>query len=141
MFSQYLAGIRISRDGLGFYIKVCLSLFAAILLTLFSFFIRPSDIGPRFAMPTGAYFGAVANSYVANSILPSSAGEFGLVDHVTGIDLLTISLSIALALLYYYLFVHKGEKELALALDRTMFIVVGGSCLLANIIIPLCAKG
>lgn len=141
VFSQYLAGIRISRDGFGFYIKIFLSLFAAILLTLFSFFVRPTDIAPRFAMPTGAYFGAVANSYVANGILPPSAGEFGLVDHIAGIGLLTIAMSIGLSLFSYHLAVRKDEKELAIALDRIMSVAVGGSCLLANVIIPFCARG
>lgn len=141
VFSQYLAGIRISRDGIGYYIKIFLSLFAAILLTLFSFFIKPTDFAPRFAMPTGAYFGAVANSYVANGILPSAAGEFGLVDHLTGIGLFTIALSIALSLFSYHLAVRKDDKDMAVALDRIMFLTVGGSCLLANLIIPFCARG
>ena len=140
VYSQYLAGIRISRDGIGSYIKIFLSLFAATLLTLFSFFIKPTDYGTRFAMPTGAYFGAVANSYVANGALPSYAGEFGLVDHITGIGLLTITLSIVLSLYSYHLAVRKSEPDLAIALDRVMFMVLGGSCLLANIIIPFCAR-
>ena len=140
VFSQYISAVEISRLDYGFYLKIFLSLFAALALTLSSFFIKPSDIGPRFALPTGAYFGAVANSYVANSILPPS-GAFGLVDHVAGIGLFTIFLSIALSLVSHYLFVHKGEKELSIVLDRVMFMVVGLCCLLANIIVPLCARG
>ena len=140
VFSQYIYALEINRIDFGLYIKLFLSLFAALLLTLSSFFIKPSDIGPRFSLPTGAYFGAVANSYVVNSILPSS-GSFGLVDHIAGIGLFTIFLSIALSLVSHYLFVRKDEKDLSTILDRAMFIVVGLSCLFANIIIPFCARG
>ena len=140
VFSQYIAAVEISRIDYGLYVKLFLSLFAALALTLSSFFIKPSDIGPRFSLPTGAYFGAVANSYVVNSILPPS-GAFVLVDHIAGIGLFTIFLSIALSLVSHYLFVRKDEKDLSAALDRAMFFVVGLSCLIANIVIPFCARG
>ena len=141
IFSQYLAAMRISRTNFGFYLEIFLSLFAAILLALFSFFIRPSDIGSRMSLPTGAYFGAVANSYVANGVLPPSAGEFGLVDHIAGIGLFTIALTICLSLASYHFYVRKEEKDLSIAMDRLMVITVGMSCIFANIIIPFCARG
>lgn len=138
VFSQYIAAVQIKRIDFGFYFKIFLSLFAAALLTLSSFFIKASDVGPRFALPTGAYFGAVANTYLANSLIPSS-GSFGLVDHIAGIGLFTIFMSLALALLSNY-YTRKDEKEMSLALDRTMFVV--GTCYIAaNIIIPWCARG
>ena len=139
IFSQYIYGVNIKRVDYGVYIKIFLSLFAALALTLSSFFIKPSDIGPRFSLPTAAYFGAVANSYVANSILPPS-GSFGLVDHIAGIGLFTIFMSIALSLFSHYLFVRKDEKELSAVFDRAMFAAVGIGCLSANIIVPLCAR-
>ncbi|MBF0518151.1 MAG: hypothetical protein HQK92_00315 [Nitrospirae bacterium] len=138
VFSQYIAAVRIKRIDFGFYLKIFLSLFAALLLTLSSFFIKPSDVGPRFALPTGAYFGAVANTYLANSLLPTS-GSFGLVDHVAGVGLFTIFISIAAALLSSY-YARMEDKELSLALDRIMFQVVGICCVAANIIIPWCAR-
>ncbi|QWR77550.1 hypothetical protein [Candidatus Magnetomonas plexicatena] len=138
VFSQYIAAIQIKRVDFGFYLKIFLSLFAALLLTLSSYFIKPSDVGPRFALPTGAYFGAVANTYLANSLLPTS-GSFGLVDHVAGVGLFTIFISIATSLLSNY-YARMEDKELSLALDRTMFKVVSICCVAANIIIPWCAR-
>jgi hypothetical protein len=140
VFSQYIAAVQIKRIDFGFYFKIFLSLFAASLLTLASFFIKPTDAGPRFALPTGAYFGAVANSYLANSLLPSS-GAFGLVDHIAGIGLFTIFMSLALALLSNYYTTRKDDKEMSLALDRTMFCVVAFCYLAANVIVPWCARG
>ncbi len=139
-FSQYIAGIQIKRAGPGVYVKIFVSLFAALALALSNFFVKPSDVGPRFSLPSAAYFGAVANSYVANSILPPS-GNFGLTDYVAAFGMGTIFLTIALSLLSNYLFVKKDDKTTALVLDRAMFFTVGFCCLTANIVIPLSAFG
>ena len=138
-FSQFVVALNINRIDYGFYFKVFLSLFAAIALTLSSFFIKASDVAPRFALPTGAYFGAVANSYVANSILPPS-GTFGLVDHIAGVGLFTIFLCIALSLISN-LYTKKDMAKESVVFDRLMFLLVGLGCLVANIVIPLSARG
>ncbi|MEO5363376.1 MAG: hypothetical protein H7838_07100 [Magnetococcus sp. DMHC-8] len=139
-YTQYVVGIDIQRSNLGVYAKIFVSLFAALALALSNFFIKPSDVGPRFSLPSAAFFGAVANSYVANSILPPS-GSFGLVDYVAGFGMGTIFLTIALSLISNYLFVKKDDKGLAFVLDRTMFFVVAICCVAANIIIPWSALG
>lgn len=139
VFSQYIAAVQIKRIDFGFFLKVFIGLYAGLLLTLSSFFVKASDVGPRFGLPTGAYFGAVANSYIANGLLPSS-GTFGLIDHVAGVGLLTIFISIAMALLSNY-FSRKDDKDLSFVLDRTMFWVVALCCAAANVTIPLCAAG
>lgn len=139
VFSQYVAAIQIERIDFGFYFKMLLSLFAAILLALSSFFVHPSDASPRFSLPTGAYFGAVANTYLTNSLSPTS-GQFGLVDHISFIGLFTIFITIALSLVSSYYNRHDN-RELALALDRAMFWVVGLCCLVANVVVPWCARG
>lgn len=139
VFSQYIAAVQIKRADLGFYFKIFLCLFAASLLTLASFFIKAEDASPRFALPTGAYFGTAANAYLANSLLPGS-GQFGLVDHISGIGLFTIFMSIALAVLSTY-YSRQNQKEMSLALDRAMFWVMAICCLAANIIVPWCARG
>ncbi|MBF0628035.1 MAG: hypothetical protein HQL91_07425 [Magnetococcales bacterium] len=139
-FTQYIVGIEIERSNFGVYAKIFVSLYAALALALSNFFVKPSDVGPRFSLPSAAFFGAVANSYVANSILPPS-GSFGLVDYVAGFGMSTIFLTIALSLISNYLFVKKEDKALAFVLDRTMFFVVGLCCIVANIIMPMSAFG
>ncbi|RFB68591.1 MULTISPECIES: hypothetical protein [unclassified Herbaspirillum] len=140
VFTQYIAGINIARSSAGVYNKIFLSLFAALALALCSFYVKASDVGPRFSLPSAAYFGAVANSYVANSILPPS-GSFGLVDYVAAFGLATIALSLILALLSNFIMVKKEDKALSYALDRVMFWVLLSSCVLANIAIPWAARG
>lgn len=140
VFTQYIAGINIERSSAGVYNKIFLSLFAALALALCSFYVKASDVGPRFSLPSAAYFGAVANSYVANSILPPS-GSFGLVDYVAAFGLATIALSLILALLSNFIMVKKEDKALSYALDRVMFWVLLISCVLANIAVPWAARG
>jgi hypothetical protein len=140
VFTQYIAGISIARSSTGVYNKIFLSLFAALALALSSFYVKASDVGPRFSLPSAAYFGAVANSYVANSILPPS-GAFGLVDYVAAFGLSTIALSLILALLSNFIFVKKDDKALSYALDRVMFWVLLVFCVLANVAIPWAALG
>lgn len=139
-YTQYIVGIDIARANMGVYGKIFLSLFAALALALSSFFVKASDVGPRFSLPTAAYFGAVANSYVANSILPPS-GSFGLVDYVAAFGLGTIFLTIAFALLSNYIFVKKDDKTLSYVLDRIMFVTLTICCIAANIVIPWSAAG
>jgi ABC-type multidrug transport system fused ATPase/permease subunit len=140
VFSQYIAAIKIVRVDLGFYFKIFLYLFAALLLTLASLFIKSSDASPRFSLPTAAYFGAVANSYMANALLPPS-GVFGLVDYVSGIGLFTIFITIAASLVSNYYSTRKDDEEMSFVLDRVIFLVVGLPCVAANIFIPWVARG
>ncbi len=139
-FSQYIVGIEIKRASVGVYIKIFVSLFAALALALSNFFVKPSDVGPRFSLPSAAFFGAVANSYVANSILPPS-GAFGLVDYIAAFGMGTIFLTIALSLLSNYLFVKKDDKAMSFVLDRAMFVTLAACCILANIVVPFSAFG
>jgi len=72
-FSEFNFALTIKRSGLAIYIKLFIGLFAGVLLTMCSFFIRPSDTGPRYALPSAAYFGVIANAYMTNSLLPPSS--------------------------------------------------------------------
>jgi len=138
IYSQYIAAIEISRVNYGFYFKVFLSLFAAILLALSSFCINPADVAPRFGLPTSAYFGAVANTYLVSSLLPAS-GSFGLVDSISLIGLFTIFIAIVLSLVAAY-YNRNDKKDLVVVFDKVMLWVVGLCCLAANIIIPWSAN-
>lgn len=137
-FTEYAFALTIKRSSIGMYLKLFIGLFAGVLLTLGSFFIRPSDTGPRFALPSAAYFGAVANAYLVNSLLPSS-GQFGLTDLVTGIGLLTIFLCLVCSLTSGFLFLKRDEKELSRRLDRASWMVNGAAFISINIALPVSA--
>jgi len=134
-FTEYIYGVTLKRNGVGIFFKLFTGLFAGVLLTLGSFFIRPSDTGPRFGLPSAAYFGAVANTYLVSSIMPSS-GQFGLADCVTVIGLLTIFVCIVASLTSAYFFLKRDEKELSRQLDRASWITIGVGYVLINVALP-----
>ncbi len=139
-FTEFATAVSVQRSSMGVYIKSFIGLFAGMLLTFTSMVIRASEGGPRVSMPVGSYFGAVANSYLVTSLLPSS-GQFGLVEYVSFLGLFTIFACLLTAVVSMYIWHVKGDKELSKALDRTTLISIGGAYTLINVVLPICAFG
>ena len=137
-YTQYNFALTLKRSGAGVYLKLFIGLFAGVLLTIGSFFIRPADTGPRFGLPSAAYFGAVANAYLVNSTLPSS-GQFGLADFVTLIGLFTIFVCFLSSLISAYFYLKRDEKEFSRELDKVSWITIGLGFLIVNIVLPISA--
>lgn len=134
-FSQYAVGISINRPGYGFYIKIFIALFAAIAIASIVFFIKPTDVDPRFGLAAGAFFGAVANIYLANTFLPDS-GVFGLVDVVNAVGLITIFVIVAESALSLYIYSRLEDEALSRALDLCSVMTVVPLYIVSNVLIP-----
>ena len=89
-------------------------------------------------MVAGSYFGAVANSYLAGSLIPSS-GQFGLVEYVTFLGLFTIFFSLVATIASIYLWAIREDRQLSRAFDRVTVGVVGIGYIAVNIVLPLSA--
>lgn len=139
VFSMYTYGVDVTRAGMGVYLKVFIGLFAGITLAFASFGLRASDAGPRFSMVAGSYFGAVANSYLAGSLIPS-AGQFGLVEYVTFLGLFTIFFVLVATIASIFIWSVKGDKELSRSFDRVTVAVAAAGYILVNIALPLSAS-
>ena len=137
-FSEFNFALTLKRSGIGIYIKLFIGLFAGVLLTMCSFFIRPSDTGPRYALPSAAYFGVIANAYMTNSLLPPSS-YFGLSDLVTGIGLFTITLCVVASLVSGHYYLRKKEEEFSRKIDQLSWRYIGAGFLIVNIVLPVCA--
>lgn len=137
-FSMYTYGLDISREGVGVYLKIFIGLFAGMALALASFGLRASDAGPRFSMLAGAYFGAVANSYLAGSLIPSS-GQFGLVEYVTFTGLFTIFFSLIATIISLFIWNKQGDKPLSRAFDLVTVACAGAGYVLTNLAMPMAA--
>ncbi|GIL40156.1 hypothetical protein [Roseiterribacter gracilis] len=138
VFSMYSYGIDVARAGMGVYFKVFIGLFAGITLAFASFGLRASEMNPRFSMLAGSYFGAVANSYLAGSLIPS-AGQFGLVEFVTFLGLFTIFFSLIATIVSIYIAAIKGDKELSRSFDMVTLTVAALGYIVVNIVLPLSA--
>lgn len=137
-FSEYNYGVTLKRNGLGVYMKLFIGLYAGVLLTFCSFFIRPSETAPRYAFPSASYFGVVGNAYMAHSLLPSS-GHFGLADLVTAIGLFTITFCVIASLISVYFYLKKKEEDFSRLLDKVSLKYIGFGFLAVNILLPFCA--
>ncbi len=136
--SQYVLGINLNRPGYDLFLKISLALFAAISLAFCVLFIKPSDVDPRFGLAAGAFFGAVANIYLANSMVPDSGG-LGLVDFVNGIGLGTIFLIVAESVISLAIFGKWDDPDLSRALDRLTAAIMIPAYIIVNIVITRAA--
>jgi hypothetical protein len=139
-YSQYSYDIRIKRNGLGFFFKLFLGMFAGVALALASFFIRPSEMAPRIGLPSAAYFGAIGNMYMVSSITPPS-GQFDLTDLVTGIGFLTITLCVAATLFSSFYYLRKDQKQFSWAIDLVSFTCFGSCYLFINCLLMAITLG
>ena len=134
-FTEFVVGVNIERSGPGVYLKVFIGLFAGMALALTSFALRAADAGPRFSMLAGAYFGAVANSYLAGSLIPSS-GQFGLVEYVTFLGLFTIFLSLIATVVSAFIWNTLDDRPLSRRFDRWTVVTIGLGYVAINLALP-----
>jgi len=137
-FSTFLFGIWASSPGLMFYFKLFLALFVSVLIAISVFFIKPTDVDPRFGLGVGALFAASATAYVISSALPPSGGMV-LADLVNALGILVIFLTVMESILSLYLYDIKDKPALSRYLDRVMFIIFLTGFLAVNIAIPVAA--
>ena len=71
-YSRFTWQITIYREGFGYFGKLFCGLFIATGISFLVFFIRPTDVDPRFGLGIGAIFASVASEYVITSVLPDT---------------------------------------------------------------------
>jgi hypothetical protein len=135
-FSQHLYGATISRDGLGIYFKIFLGLFAAVSISLLAFFIKPTDVDPRFGLGVGGFFGAIANSLLSISFVADN-GNLSLLDIVNNIAMITIFLTLVESAVSLYFFDIRHNVALSRSLDRISFFIIVIAYTVINIFIPI----
>ena len=137
-YSQFIFGIWAQRPDFGFYFKLFQGLFAAVAIALLAFCVKPTDLDPRFGLGVGALFAAIANSYIASSLLPDS-GTMTLTDMVNGIGMALIFLTLVESTISLYLYDRRGQEKLSQLLDRVSFAILASVYIIINIAIPLAA--
>lgn len=64
--------IDIHRAGWGIFFKCFIGMYVAFFVAYIAFFIDIEKVEPRFGLPVGALFAAIANKYVIESLLPQT---------------------------------------------------------------------
>jgi hypothetical protein len=136
--SQLRYGIHLIREDWGYFWKMFQALYISVAISMLVFFIKPTDVDPRFGLGVGALFAAVANSYVSSSLIPQS-GVSTLTDMINGLGAFTILLTVCQSTISLYIYSILDEEEMSRIFDRTSFIVFAGGYTAVNVMLPMAA--
>jgi len=108
-YSRVIVYFTIQREGTGLFFKLFVGLFISVLISIMTFFINPIDLDPRFGLPVGAIFAAIASEYVISSTLPQNQ-RLTLVDILHVISFIYIFICIVISAISLHLIKHENEK-------------------------------
>jgi hypothetical protein len=136
--SQLRMGVWIYREGWGVFLKMFIGLFGAVGVAMLAFFIKPTDVDPRFGLGVGALFAAIANTYITTSLVPDT-GVMTLADMVNDVSIVVIFLTLLASTISLYLYDRKGKKALSRLFDKVSFVVLLAAYVLINVALPWAA--
>ncbi len=136
--SQLRMGVWIHREGWGVFLKMFVGLFGAVGVAMLAFFIKPTDVDPRFGLGIGALFAAIANTYITSSLVPETGG-LTLADIINDVSVLVIFLSLLESTISLYFYDRKGNVALSRRFDRVSFIIFLIAYVLINVALPWAA--
>ncbi len=140
IYSEFRFGVPIERDGAGFFLKLFQGLYASLAIALTAFFIKPTDVDPRFGLGVGAFFASIANSYITSSLIPDS-GMLTLADTINGMGMVLIFLTVVQSTISLYMYDICDRVNLSRAFDKiSIFGFIVGT-VGVNVALPLVARG
>jgi hypothetical protein len=134
-YSQLIYWVWNTRAGYGPHLGVFAGLYAAVLIALLAFCIKPTAVDPRFGLGIGAFFGAVANMFISASLVPESE-LLTLMTMVNGIGMLTIFLTLVQSAISFHLYDTRERVRLSQVFDRMSFVIFLAGSLAINISLP-----
>ena len=137
--SRFVLALLLAPPGAGLFIKLFQALFASIAIAFVAFFIKPTQVDPRFGLGIGAFFAAVGNNIYIGSILPHSS-QISLASMINGIGLFTIFLTLVQSTISLHIFDTKGRERLSRFFDHVSFTVFLVGYFTLNLILPLVAR-
>ncbi|MFA5329578.1 MAG: hypothetical protein WC384_17425 [Prolixibacteraceae bacterium] len=138
VYDQIIYGLAISRPDWGLYFKMFESLFASVAIALLVFFMNPQGDG-RVGLGIGAFFAAVASSYVTTSELPG-IGVLTLSDLVNILGMVTIFLSVLCSIVVMKIAEKENQLVLARIFDKLSLVIFLSGYILANAAIAMIAS-
>jgi hypothetical protein len=135
VFSRFYCSIRVIRGGIGYFVKLLFGMFIAAVIAFLAFFIKPTDLDPRFGLGVGGIFAAVASQYVITSSLPDT-NIMTIADQLHIATFLFVFLSIAESTISLWLF-NSGREQRSKTMDHFCRYAVPISYLLTCLLITL----
>lgn len=123
------------RDSRTFFLKVFFSLWIAAMIAFLTFFIKVTDVDPRFGLGVGALFASVASQYVVSANLPETS-LVTLADKIHAVAFAFIFVVILQSTISLWLF--ENEREAA---SKKLDKVFGVICPILYVAINLVLLG
>jgi hypothetical protein len=132
IYSRVTTAIQFTRQGSTFFFKAFFALWVCVVVAFLAFFIKPTDVDPRFGLGVGALFAAIAAQYTMVAALPDS-NVITLADklHLWGFAFIFVSL--AQSTWSLWLFQTEREK-LSKLIDRVSRVAFPLGYLVANVL-------
>lgn len=137
--SRFVFAVLIAPPGASLFIKLYQALFASVAISILVFFIKPTQVDPRFGLGVGAFFAAVSNNIYVRSFLPYS-DRIALPDMINAIGLMTIFLTLVQSTVSLYVLDTLGRERTRRRFDHVSFVVVVGGYVLVNAALILAAR-
>jgi hypothetical protein len=103
--------IELKRHNIwGLFFKLTVGMYVAFLVAFISFFIPIHELEPRFGLPVGGLFAAIANKYIIESLLPPSS-QFVLIDKLHSTAIISILLIIIYSTVLQSLILKNKNKS------------------------------
>ena len=137
--SRVFFAALVNHPGAMFHLKMFHALFVAAAIAMLAFFIKPTHVDPRFGLPVGAAFTAVANIIATGALLPRADGLV-LADMVNSVGFATIFLALVQSAISLYFFDTLGKEKLSRFFDHVSFVVFFVGYVVVNLALPLAAR-
>ncbi len=115
-YARTSLSISLSREGNTYFAKLFFALWISALIAFLCFFIKPTNVDPRFGLGVGAAFAAIASEYTVTSGLPE-IGVATLADKLHVVAYAAIFIVIAQSTVSLWLVEHEREAA-SKRLDR-----------------------
>lgn len=135
VYSRFYCSVRVVRAGIGYFVKLLFGMFIAAIIAFLAFFIKPTDLDPRFGLGVGGIFAAVASQYVITSSLPDT-NIMTIADQLHIATFIFVFLSIAESTMSLWLF-NSGREQRSKTLDHFCRYAVPISYLIVCLMIIL----
>ena len=132
LYSRVTTAVSFTREGGTFFFKLFFGLWICVAISFLVFFLKPTDVDPRFGLGVGALFAAIASMYVVSSSLPDS-NVITLADmlHLIAFAFIFISVAQSTISLYY---MQTEREALSKRLDRIFRVLAPVGYLVCNIV-------
>jgi hypothetical protein len=123
VYSRCEFALNVKRPGFGYTLKLMWGMWLSAIVALLAMYIKPINVDPRFGLPVGAIFAAMANQYIVTSALPESS-TVAAADIAGMATIIVILIGVAESVFSLWLF-ENDRVELSKRVDRvTMFGVL-----------------